>query len=72
MSNTSHERTGRPREATGPEGIIGMLEDERDIAVQALERLLSSYRALMARKPVRDVAETIAEAEAALNWVHRG
>lgn len=32
----------------------------------ALERLIHSYRAVLARCPVRDVTETIAEVEAAL------
>jgi len=35
-------------------------------ATDALDRLLVSYRLLLARKPVRDATETIAEAEAAL------
>lgn len=32
----------------------------------ALERITSSYRSLLARRPVRDVDETLAEVDAAL------
>lgn len=34
--------------------------------LSATERLLSNFRGLLARTPVRDAAETIAEAEAAI------
>ena len=39
---------------------------ERDRLRSALERTLSNFKFLLERKPVRDAAETIAEAEAAL------
>jgi hypothetical protein len=40
---------------------------ERNILDSALERTLANFKSLLAGKPVRDVAETIAEAEHALN-----
>ncbi len=42
------------------------LEDENKRLRSALERTLHNFEALLARKPVRDAAETIGEAHEAL------
>lgn len=44
------------------QGVVGQAEALRS----ALERTLYNFRLMLSRKPVRDAAETIAEAEAAL------
>lgn len=46
---------------------IATLEARLAECHSALDRLLNSYRLLLAQKPVRDATETITEAEAAID-----
>jgi hypothetical protein len=52
-----------------PPDFTRRVQENPQIAVElyeALERIAHSYRALLSRKPVRDVQETLAEVEVAL------
>lgn len=73
-------RDGRPPYVIrGTEGgfvVVGMTAERQEADARliaaapdlllALERITSSYRSLLARRPVRDVDETLAEVDAAL------
>ncbi len=48
------------------------LEAENKRLREALDRTLHNFEALLARKPVRDAAETIAEARRALSTTKEG
>ena len=51
---------------------ISTLQAENERLTSALERLDRNFKLLLARKPVRDVAETQAEVDHALSHTERG
>lgn len=54
------------RRATAAESALSQAQAEVERMRPALERTLHNFKLLLARKPVRDASETIAEAERAL------
>lgn len=59
----------RPHHFPGLNGVLGpnarLIAAAPDLLL-ALERITSSYRSLLTRRPVRDVDETLAEVDAAI------
>lgn len=68
----SYPALGRAPRNHANDEPLGVIEDERDLLLSALQRMYVNYKLTLAGKPVRDVDETLAEAETALNWVLRG
>jgi hypothetical protein len=64
LSRNEHERIARAALAAARPDTPASAEQPG--LREALERTLANFKALLARKPVRDATETIAEAEAAL------